>query len=176
MAKSLRSKVKRRFRTAKRGVIKRTVAHERAKPVLEALAKASQGIIESKVTPPNAFRSDDDDAVVPQHTFTPLTDFRASVVPEAGYAITGNRRVTHPANIVDAADGALEFRPQDDQGGDGDAEILPEAAPRVPPLEDDEINYDGTPKVSGRSRRRKKGRKGDSTQFAFWGRKSEKRA
>lgn len=184
MAKSIRSKVKRRFRTAKRGVVKRTVSAERAKPVTEKLQRAAQGIIDPTKARRNAFRSDEADAVIPQHTFTPLTDFRSEQVAEAGFAISGNRRVTHPLHLI-AGDGeaVLQFGP----GGEGeaDAEELPAAPapkPAPPPFEDDRMNIDGTSKNSGRNRRRNRNKKGGSEPaaegkrgYSFWGRKSEKR-
>ena len=39
--------------------------------------------------PRNAFRSDDPDAVIPQHDFRQGPDFRAGFVENSGYALVG---------------------------------------------------------------------------------------
>ena len=193
MAKGIRSKVKRRFRTAKRGVVKRTVTESRTKPILNKLLRAAEGVIDVDVKPPNAFRSDEPDAVIPQHTFTPCTDFRSDKVTEAQYATSGNRRVTHPLNLLTAnAEGeqVICFGPGAADGAEGgerddeaDEEDLP-VAPAPVSYEDDRMNYDGTTKCSSRQRRRNRNTRGahDSGKetgkaagFAFWGRKGEKR-
>lgn len=172
MAKSIRSKVKRRFRTAKRGVVKRTVTEDRSKPIFKKLARATEGLIDVDVKPRNAFRSDGTDAVFPQHAFTPCTDFRSEKVVDARYAMSGNRRETHPINRR-GADGeeVLEFG-----AAPADGEELPEAkAP--PPFEDDRMNYDGTTKCSSRERRRSRNKpdgQAGKAGFAFWNNKSGK--
>jgi len=176
MAKSIRSKVKRRFRTAKRGVVKRTVTDDRSKPILKKLARATEGAIDAEIRPRNAFRSDAADAVFPQHTFTPCTDFRSEKVVDARYATSGNRRETHPIHLASAAGGeaVLSF------GADaaGDAEELADA--KLPaPFEDDRMNYDGTTKSSSRQRRRTRNKSGAQQEagaggYSFWGNKSGK--
>jgi hypothetical protein len=182
MAKSIRSKVKRRFRTAKRGLMKRTVLVDKAKPVLKKLERAAEGIIDADVQPRNAFRSDEPDAIIPQKTFTPCTDFRSAKVLEAQYATSGNRRVTHPLHLLEGAaaqDGepVLAFGPGGSGAEQADEEELADA-PAPVPFEDDRMNYDGTTKCSSRMRRRNRNKGGSEApgqDFAFWGRKSEKR-
>lgn len=174
MAKSIRSKVKRRFRTAKRGVVKRTVTDDRSKPILKKLARAAEGVLEVDVKPRNAFRSDAADAVFPQHSFTPCTDFRSANVVEARYATSGNRRETHPINKLAAdAEEVLTFG-----AAPADSEELPVAS-EPPPFEDDRMNYDGTTKCSSRQRRRARNKSGpqpgsEKAGYSFWGNKSGK--
>mmetsp|Transcript_9399 Transcript_9399/g.24324 ORF Transcript_9399/g.24324 Transcript_9399/m.24324 type:complete len:176 (+) Transcript_9399:45-572(+) len=175
MAKSIRSKVKRRFRTAKRGVVKRTVSADRSKQVVAKLGRAAQGIIDETKPRRNAFRSDDPEAFIPQHSFTPLTDFRSEKVAEAGFAISGNRRVTHPVHLISGnGEEVMQFGPGG--GADADAEELPAAKP-APPPEDDRMHLDGTSKNSRRDRRRSRNKKGttEAPGFSFWGRRSGKR-
>ncbi|KAJ1636189.1 hypothetical protein T492DRAFT_961107 [Pavlovales sp. CCMP2436] len=186
MAKSIRSKVKRRFRTAKRGVVKRTVTADRTVPILSKLDKAGVGDIESELKPRNAFRSDGPDVAFPQHTFTPCTDFRSQNVTESMYAGSGNRRATHPINIVRGVDGeeSVTYGPGGGAADGGDAdeamggadEVVHDAA-AAKRFEDDRMNYDGTTKSSSRERRRNRNKPvsqqgGDPKgSFSFWDRK-----
>ena len=99
MAKSLRSKVKKRHRTVKRGVLKRSQMipgtaqfdgeASKAKKTQEALS----GHIEPGKKFKNWFRSDDPDAIIPQHSWRQGPDFRSGTVGEdAGLAVWGTER------------------------------------------------------------------------------------
>ena len=98
MAKSIRSKVKKRLRTVKRGVVKRELLDRESKlgkrtVELEAkLDEALAGHIKPGVGLKNAFRSDDPDATIPQHSWRQGPDFRSGFVPDAGYACVGSNR------------------------------------------------------------------------------------
>ncbi len=132
MAKSIRSKVKKRLRTVKRGVLKRELSKPETKVGARELAKehklaeALSGHLKpsachedtERTTVPghrslshspalshaprlcalpgkrvrNAFRSDEPDAVIPQHNWRQGPDFRSGSVPEAGYAVVGSNR------------------------------------------------------------------------------------
>mmetsp|Transcript_32826 Transcript_32826/g.56123 ORF Transcript_32826/g.56123 Transcript_32826/m.56123 type:complete len:188 (+) Transcript_32826:73-636(+) len=98
MAKSIRSKVKKRLRSVKRGVLKKelkdptTKIGVRTTQVQAKLAKAMVGDVRGERAKKNWFRSDDPDAEVPQHNFRQGPDFRAGSVPEAGYAVWGSNR------------------------------------------------------------------------------------
>jgi len=98
MAKSIRSKVKKRFRTVKRGVLKKELSNPDSKlgkreTQKEAkLAEALSGHLKPGVQRKNAFRSDDPDAEIPQHSFRQGPDFRSDSVPDAGYAVVGSNR------------------------------------------------------------------------------------
>jgi hypothetical protein len=184
MAKSIRSKVKRRFRTAKRGVVKRTVSEDRAKPILKTLERAGDGMLDMEAKKRNAFRSDEPDAIYPQHTFTPCTDFRSENVVEARYAMSGNRRVTHPLHMLEGTDGeggVLSFGPGGGALLEADEEVMTEAT-EPKPFEDDRMNYDGSAKQSSRERRRNRNKKSPAAamdspggQFSFWSNKQRTR-
>jgi hypothetical protein len=112
MAKSIRSKVKKRHRTVKRGVVKRELKDQesklgtREKLKSGKLGEASTGYIRPTKAAKNAFRSDDPEAVIPQHSFRQGPDFRAqSVGVEAGYAVVGTKR---PKRSGDAPTAAVE--------------------------------------------------------------------
>lgn len=100
MAKSLRSKVKKRLRTVKRGVVKRelttkgTSHNDRELAKTSKLNEALSGHVKTTSgKKPNAFRSDDPDAEIPQHNWRQGPDFRSGFAgPEAGYAVTGTNR------------------------------------------------------------------------------------
>ena len=108
MAKSLRSKVKKRLRTVKRGVIKKELATAGSKLNVREVAKevknaeALSGHLQPGKRLRSAFRYDDNDAVFPQHNFRQGPDFRSGWIgAEAGYALVGARRPKHP-NGLDA--------------------------------------------------------------------------
>ena len=98
MAKSLRSKVKKRLRTVKRGVVKRELANPDSKLGVREVQKESKlrealsGFIQPGKRVKNAFRSDDSDAVIPQHNFRQGPDFRSGNVEGSGYAVVGSNR------------------------------------------------------------------------------------
>jgi hypothetical protein len=110
MAKSLRSKVKKRLRTVKRGILKRELATEGSKMNVrevqkeEKLLEALSGHLKPPVNRKNAFRSDDPDAEIPQHNFRQGPDFRSGYAgtlsgvgfEDAGYAVVGSNRPKHP--------------------------------------------------------------------------------
>uniref|UniRef100_A0A7S3FI33 Uncharacterized protein n=1 Tax=Haptolina ericina TaxID=156174 RepID=A0A7S3FI33_9EUKA len=95
MAKSIRSKVKKRLRTVKRGVVKEQLLDSTSKigkrttQIAAKLAEAATGFLQPDKRPRNAFRSDDPDAVIPQHDFRQGPDFRAGFVENSGYALVG---------------------------------------------------------------------------------------
>ena len=99
MAKSIRSKVKKRLRTVKRGVVKRELATPGSKLNAREVAKAVKneealaGYIKPERKLRNAFRYDDADAEIPQHNFRQGPDYRSGFAgPEAGYAVVGASR------------------------------------------------------------------------------------
>ena len=84
MAKGIRSKIKKRLRTVKRGVIKRemktpgTVHHDREVSKASKAKDALSGYLEPGKQRKNAFRSDDPEAEIPQHDWRQGPDFRSS--------------------------------------------------------------------------------------------------
>lgn len=98
MAKSIRSKVKKRLRTVKRGVIKSELTKPTSKlGVRETqksakLQEAMSGYIKPGVRIKNAFRYDDADAVIPQHDWKQGPDYRNDRVEDGGYAMVGSNR------------------------------------------------------------------------------------
>jgi hypothetical protein len=93
MGKSIRSKIKKRLRTAKRQRVDAMICLPREKEKNAALRRVSEGrqVIFSK--PRNAFKYPDaKDAVFPQHEIMKPIDFRSENLPMAGYAFRGNRR------------------------------------------------------------------------------------
>ncbi|EOD26055.1 hypothetical protein EMIHUDRAFT_423627 [Emiliania huxleyi CCMP1516] len=116
MAKSIRSKVKKRLRSVKRTVIKKQRLDPASKlgeggaKALEILQDAKSGHLRPPSTTKNAFRYDGEDAVIPQHNWRQGPDFRSSYVGfEAGYALVGASRPKlgrhggdAPSTVVDA--------------------------------------------------------------------------
>merc|ERR1719231_72044 len=99
MGKSIHSKVKKRLRTVKRGVLKRELATPGSKLNVREVAKAAKiqealsGYIKPGTRTKNAFRSDDPDATIPQHNWRQGPDFRSGFAgPDAGYAVVGSNR------------------------------------------------------------------------------------
>jgi hypothetical protein len=98
MAKSIRSKVKKRLRTVKRGVVKRELGTAGSKLNVREVAKEARlaqaltGDIRLQRSKRNAFRADDPDAVIPQHNWRQGPDFRAAATPDSGYALVGANR------------------------------------------------------------------------------------
>jgi len=95
MAKGIRSKVKKRFRTAKRDLVNATVEKKRLATCKKAYELCSQGL-SNEVIPKltkNAFLyPDDKDAQFPKVNIVKPLDFRSSALPGAGYATVGGRR------------------------------------------------------------------------------------
>jgi hypothetical protein len=95
MAKGLRSKVKKRFRTAKRELVNATVEKKRLEESNRKLKLIQEGRI-SEVAPKtkkNAFLYPKDaDAEFPQHKLVKPLDFRSDALPGAKYAASRGRR------------------------------------------------------------------------------------
>ncbi|GAW80194.1 hypothetical protein, conserved [Plasmodium gonderi] len=95
MAKGLRSKVKRRFRTIKRIHINEIIEkpniiklHKRIKQM-----KKNKNAQDDLIRPPNKFLyPDNEKAVIPQHKSAKVIDFRSEALPLSGFATVGNRR------------------------------------------------------------------------------------
>jgi hypothetical protein len=98
MAKSIRSKVKKRLRTVKRGVVKRELAKPESKLGSREVQKegkireALSGYLQPGKARKNWFRSDDPEAEVPQHNFRQGPDYRSGNVDDSGYAVVGSNR------------------------------------------------------------------------------------
>ena len=93
------AQVKKRLRTLKRGVVKRELKDATSKlgvrpaKVSEKLTEAASGYIRPPRKVKNAFRSEDPDAVIPQHEYRQGPDFRAGTLgADAGYALMGASR------------------------------------------------------------------------------------
>lgn len=93
MAKSIRSKVKKRFRTAKRVLVDATVCRSRAMASSVACSQIARGAARETKLTLNAFKYPDaPEAVVPQVQLSKPFDFRSEALPTSGYATIGNRR------------------------------------------------------------------------------------
>ena len=136
MAKGLRSKVKKRLRTVKRGVVKRELADPSSKlgvrntAIHKKLEEALSGYLKPEVRARNAFRYDDADAVVPQHNWRQGPDFRSDRVEDAGYACVGSNRPKFPHGR-DGPTARVEDAPAP-EGAEGDDAPMP-----APPVPDD---------------------------------------
>lgn len=102
MAKGLRNKVKRRFRTAKRLLIKNTLELSRNTEKSNALREIGEGTYIQKDLPLNAFLyPESKNAVFPQKNRNTSIDFRSeSISSIAGYMGPGNRRKYYPGEEV----------------------------------------------------------------------------
>ncbi len=136
MAKGLRSKVKKRLRTVKRGVVKRELADPSSKlgvrntAIHKKLEEALSGYLKPEVRARNAFRYDDADAVVPQHNWRQGPDFRSDRVEDAGYACVGSNRPKFPHGR-DGPTARVDDAPAP-EGAEGDDAPMP-----APPVPDD---------------------------------------
>jgi len=93
MAKSIRSKIKKRLRTVKRQRVDAMLVTPREKEKNERLQRVIEGRQVTLSRPKNAFKYPEADAAVfPQHEVVKPIDFRAQSMPMAGYAYRGNRR------------------------------------------------------------------------------------
>merc|ERR1712087_434797 len=106
---------KKRLRSVKRGVVKREQADPSTKlgsgvhKTKEKLTEAASGFIAPGKRKRSAFRYDDDDAEIAQHSWRQGPDYRLGKVGgDAGLALVGakrpkkgNRRGDAPASIVD---------------------------------------------------------------------------
>ena len=97
MAKSIRSKVKKRFRTAKRVLVDAAVVTERASRTNRVCSLISKGIFRDTKKPANAFKyPSSSDAEFPQLALPKPLDFRSEALPTSGYATIANRRKAVP--------------------------------------------------------------------------------
>jgi len=95
MAKGIRSKVKKRFRTAKRELVNATVEKKRVAEANRKLKLIQEGRIAEVMpkTKKNAFLyPNDKEAEFPQHQLVKPLDFRSSALPGAKYAAARGRR------------------------------------------------------------------------------------
>lgn len=95
MAKGVRSKVKKRYRTAKRQRVEALVDGPRRVKLNAKLMKVARGeaVEEEGIQPKNKFMyPDDPEAEIPQWTVKTPIDFRAEKMPMAGYAFVGGRK------------------------------------------------------------------------------------
>jgi hypothetical protein len=95
MAKGLRSKVKKRFRTAKRELVNATVEKKRLEESNRKLKLIQEGRLAEVMpkTKKNAFLYPNDaDAEFPQHQLVKPLDFRSAALPGAKYAAARGRR------------------------------------------------------------------------------------
>lgn len=93
MGKSIRAKIKKRLRTAKRQRMDAMVITPREIEKHEALVRVAQGRSVKLSRPKNAFKYPEaEDAAFPQHEVMKPIDFRASNMPMAGFVFRGNRR------------------------------------------------------------------------------------
>lgn len=93
MAKSIRSKIKKRLRTVKRQRVDAMICTPREAEKNAALHRVIEGRSVTLARPKNAFKYPaQDGAVFPQHEIMKPIDFRAQNLPMAGYAFRGNRR------------------------------------------------------------------------------------
>uniref|UniRef100_A0A7S0Q6D2 Uncharacterized protein n=1 Tax=Coccolithus braarudii TaxID=221442 RepID=A0A7S0Q6D2_9EUKA len=126
MAKSIRSKVKKRLRTVKRGVVKREQADPSTKlgagvqKVKEKLAEAASGYIAPGKRLRSAFRYDDDDAEIAQHNWRQGPDYRSGKIGgDAGYALVGARRPKKGNRGGDAPSSIVQMPAADVEQGEG---------------------------------------------------------
>mmetsp|Transcript_14815 Transcript_14815/g.40957 ORF Transcript_14815/g.40957 Transcript_14815/m.40957 type:complete len:356 (-) Transcript_14815:180-1247(-) len=93
MGKSIRSKIKKRLRTAKRQRVDAMIITPREKEHHEALRRVIEGRAVTLSRPKNAFKYPGDaTSVFPQHEIMKPIDFRSQNLPMATYAFRGNRR------------------------------------------------------------------------------------
>jgi len=93
MAKSIRCKIKKRLRTAKRQRMEAMVYNPRDQEKYERLKRVIEGRSYSLSKPKNAFKYPEaEGAAFPQHQVDKPIDFRAQSLPMVGYVFRGNRR------------------------------------------------------------------------------------
>ncbi|CEM28189.1 unnamed protein product [Vitrella brassicaformis CCMP3155] len=129
MAKSIRSKVKRRFRAAKRAKSERVTGEARAAREAEKVRRLTAGVPVEDPKPANAFLFPNaSDAQFPQNLPVRTIDYRSEANPESHEAFIGGRRKmtslekaamklqgkTDTADAADAMD--LDAPPVDVQG------------------------------------------------------------
>ncbi|CRG99339.1 conserved Plasmodium protein, unknown function [Plasmodium relictum] len=95
MAKGLRSKVKRRFRTIKRIHVNEVIEKPNLKKLNNRIKSMlnNKNIYEDLIKPPNKFlHPDNERAIIPQYKTTEKIDFRSEALPLSGLVTIGNRR------------------------------------------------------------------------------------
>ncbi|GIX64449.1 uncharacterized protein BcabD6B2_38840 [Babesia caballi] len=93
MAKGLRAKSLRRYRTAKRQVVDAAVEVPRVREANRKVRLLQRGIDMTPKVKPNKFlEPDDPEAVIPQRVVKPAIDLRSEAVPLSGLAGMYNRR------------------------------------------------------------------------------------
>jgi len=93
MAKSIRSKIKKRFRTCKRQRVDAVIEKPRLKNIAKKLQDTINGTTPEFKKAKNMFLyPNDPESEIPQMCVTTPVDFRAEKMPMAGYAFRGNRR------------------------------------------------------------------------------------
>merc|ERR1712112_498280 len=91
--KSIRAKIKKRFRTAKRQRVEEVLEKPSLARKNKSLMEIANGTTVSVTKPKNWFLYPDaSDAVVPGVSVKTPIDFRCEHMPMAGYAFRGNRR------------------------------------------------------------------------------------
>ena len=97
MGKSIRSKIKKRLRTAKRQRVDAMIVTPRENEHNAALNRVIQGRAIKLGKAKNAFKyPESEDAFFPQHEVVKPIDFRAQSMPMVGYTFRGNRRKYDP--------------------------------------------------------------------------------
>lgn len=160
MAKSIRSKIKKRFRTAKRQRVSEMIDRPRNEKTNRMIAKIAEGLPYEKKKPKNAFLyPKDPEAKIPQVCVQKPVDFRSSHLPMAGYAFRGNRRKyteeereallvkskTHP-KMERLAGAPLpdEFRSEEELAAEEAGQLLPAKGLAVTAPSNDAMLVEGT--------------------------------
>lgn len=112
MAKSLRSKIMRRWRKLKRGHLDNVVMKPREEKVYENVAANLAGVDYRPKDLPNAFlHPDAPDAVFPKVTPAPIIDLRSTSIPGSGREWSGasrkNKTVTESYQNYGEAEGEV---------------------------------------------------------------------
>eukprot|EP00397_Hematodinium_sp_SG-2012_P060031 GEMP01077686.1.p1 GENE.GEMP01077686.1~~GEMP01077686.1.p1 ORF type:complete len:144 (+),score=27.71 GEMP01077686.1:278-709(+) len=104
MGKSIRSKIKKRFRTAKRQRVDQVLVKPSLTKKNQSLLDIANGTVKAEKKPINWFLyPDTPDAEVPRLTLKTPVDFRCENLPMAGYAFRGNRRKYNAEEVADRA-------------------------------------------------------------------------
>jgi hypothetical protein len=152
MGKSLRSKVKRRFRSLKREVLNRGVLREQLNDISAKLKMTAEGKNYREPEVKNAFLyPNDPQAKFPQYQKQPLVDFRSSHIEFAGHEFIGAlRKKAKSIAASKSADDGIEIELEQIAEQDGE-----ESQPEV----DDDLMADFDKlKLEGKKRRGKKNR------------------
>eukprot|EP00386_Alphamonas_edax_P015974 GDKI01048857.1.p1 GENE.GDKI01048857.1~~GDKI01048857.1.p1 ORF type:complete len:225 (+),score=65.56 GDKI01048857.1:1-675(+) len=122
MAKSIRSKVKRKFRTAKRVEIKATVELNRIEKAHEKVIKLQQGeSVAEKIKVNKFLHPDHPDAEIPQKGPTKNVDFRSEALPDSQTAFIGGQRSAGKFCLGHGGRDGFDLKNHEDglKGGDG---------------------------------------------------------